>query len=243
MKWSVKVSHLNSNLLWYESLEHQQGPRDWARYYRRSWVVQCPPPLLPEGGGRCQGEGQRRSQPDPGGARLFPVRQARPPSSRRQWNTTHVGEEEKQVWRGVCENTAQIEKKLSRKCSLCFQTVGGFDKRGRNKPYFPIFHLQLPSPFSGVRVTGLSPYELIQLWQIVIFFAMGGNSHSLKFKSILPRWQKTLIETDWNQFHPFQHPLLKPVAREREQKTLRTETEITLQAPTRAFMKIFHSMD
>ena len=85
MKWSVNVSHLKSNLLWYESLEHQQGPRDWARYYRRSWVVQCPPPLLPEGGGRCQGEGQRRSQPDPGGARLFPVRQARPPSSRRQW--------------------------------------------------------------------------------------------------------------------------------------------------------------
>ena len=46
-----------------------------------------------------------------------------------------------------------------------------------------------PSPFSGVRVRGLSLYELSQLWQIVIFVAMGGDASSLKFKSILPRWQ------------------------------------------------------
>ena len=53
--------------------------------------------------------------------------------------------------------------------------------------FYKTFKLHLPSPLSGVRVRGLSPYELSQLWQIVIFFAMGGDASSLKFKSILPR--------------------------------------------------------
>ena len=44
-------------------------------------------------------------------------------------------------------------------------------------------------PLSGVSLRGLSLYELCQLWQIVIFVAFGGNVASLKFKSILPRWQ------------------------------------------------------
>ena len=56
---------------------------DWARPYR-SWVVQCPPPLLPEGWRpRCQTEGQCRPQPDPWGARQFPVNKH--PSFSRQW--------------------------------------------------------------------------------------------------------------------------------------------------------------
>ena len=53
---------------------------DWARHYR-SWVVQCSPPLLAEGGRRCQTEGQRRPRPHPRGARHFRVNFLQPPVS------------------------------------------------------------------------------------------------------------------------------------------------------------------
>ena len=104
----------------------------------------------------------------------------------------------------------------------------------------------LAFPLSGVSLRGLSLYELFQLWQIVIFVAFGGNVASLKFKSILPRWhwqrvQTLLKETVWTK-NPLQPCQAERAARERA-KMLRTETETTNQARTRAFMKIFHSMD
>ena len=103
---------------------------DWVRHYR-SWVVQCSPPLLPEGWGRCQTEGQRRPQPDPRGARQFRVNK---PSAFSEWlweggkicrqnRCWRTREEEGQVWRGICENTAQIQKQLSGKCSVFWPLI------------------------------------------------------------------------------------------------------------------------
>ena len=45
------------------------------------------------------------------------------------------------------------------------------------------------SYFSGLRVRGLTLYELSQLWLVVIFFAAGGDASKLKYRPILPRWQ------------------------------------------------------
>ena len=54
---------------------------------------------------------------------------------------------------------------------------------------------------------------------------------------------QTLLEPDWNQFHPLQLPQLLARERAAQAKTLRREMETTHPALTRAFMKIFHSMD
>ena len=129
---------------------------DWVRHYR-SWVVQCSPPLLPEGWGRCQTEGQRRPQPDPRGARQFRVNK---PSafSERLWeekyaDKTDVGELEKRrdrcdeafvktrlKYRNSFRGSAQFSGR-----SLC---AAAFSKRSRINPF------QAPPPISSFRCQG-----------------------------------------------------------------------------------------